>query len=88
MAEECELALFMTVADLSQRIEEGSLCPVALVQASLARISQTEPQLNAFVALAASEACLEAAEASRARAEAKQRLGPLDGIPIALKVCC
>ena len=58
--------------------------PVAVVQASLRRIETLNPKLNAFVNVCADEALdqARAAEASVLRGDA---LGPLHGVPVAIK---
>ena len=62
----------------------GTLDPRVVVSACLARIDDTHPALNAFVALRG-DAALADAEASAARWRAGTPLGPLDGVPIAIK---
>jgi aspartyl-tRNA(Asn)/glutamyl-tRNA(Gln) amidotransferase subunit A len=75
---------FLTIAEAGRRIDAGDLSPVGLTEALFDRIEKTEPELNAFVRLMRDAAMLEA-EAAQTRAEAGSRLGPLDGIPIAVK---
>ncbi len=74
----------LTIAEAATQIEEGTLSPAALADAAFARIAATDRQVNAFVRLMRDSA-IEEAQAAEARARSGQRLGPLDGIPIAVK---
>ncbi len=74
----------LTLAEASQAIGAGRLSPVDLVEACLARIARIDPQIHAFVTLCR-EGALKEAQASRCRAAEGRRLGPLDGIPLAMK---
>ena len=73
-----------TLAELSAALESRRLSPVDLVEALLARIARRDPALHAFVAVYADEARLAAEGAARAF-RSGHRIGPLHGIPIALK---
>jgi aspartyl-tRNA(Asn)/glutamyl-tRNA(Gln) amidotransferase subunit A len=73
-----------SIADASRQIDDGDLSPAGLLDATFARIKETDGRLNSFVRLMKDSARAEAA-ASTIRAEASQRRGPLDGIPIAVK---
>src|SRR5690349_21634474 len=66
------------------RIAAGTLAPTALVEACLARIARLDGELHAFVAVWREEA-LRAAAALTAARDAGYVMGPLHGIPIALK---
>ena len=72
------------VAELSRAFGARALSPVDVVDALLARIRTHDPALHAFIALYADEARLAAEGADRA-IRAGQRVGPLHGVPIALK---
>jgi aspartyl-tRNA(Asn)/glutamyl-tRNA(Gln) amidotransferase subunit A len=72
------------VAELSQAFGARTLSPVDVVGALLARIRRHDPALHAFIAVYADEARLAAEGADRA-IRAGQRVGPLHGVPIALK---
>ncbi|MBM4410816.1 MAG: amidase [Chloroflexi bacterium] len=74
----------LTIADADARIADGGLSPVALTEAAFARIEATDRRINAFVRLMRDSA-MEEARAAEGRAQAGRRLGPLDGIPIAVK---
>ncbi|MDB5362629.1 MAG: amidase [Rhodospirillales bacterium] len=69
---------------LSREIEAQRLSPVDLVDALLARIATHDPKLHAFVDVYAKEARL-AAEAADKAIRSGHALGPLHGIPIAIK---
>lgn len=69
---------------MAARLAEGSVTPPALLEDSLARIGRSNAELGAFVHVDA-EGAAEAARAAAARQAAGTRLGPLDGIPVAVK---
>jgi aspartyl-tRNA(Asn)/glutamyl-tRNA(Gln) amidotransferase subunit A len=69
---------------LSAEIGAGRLSPVAVVEAALARIGSLDPKLHAYVEVYADEARL-AAEAADKAIRSGHRIGPLHGIPVALK---
>lgn len=71
-------------AALGGLLARGEVSPVTLLDQCLARIERLEPALNAFVHLD-QDGARQAAEASAARQAAGRRLGPLDGIPVAIK---
>lgn len=72
------------MAELAPLVASKELSPVELVQASIGRISELEPRLNAFLSvwddLAMSEARVAETEITSGR-----YLGPLHGIPVGLK---
>jgi aspartyl-tRNA(Asn)/glutamyl-tRNA(Gln) amidotransferase subunit A len=72
------------VADLSRAFGARTLSPVALVDALLDRIRRLDPALHAFIAVYGDEARLAAEGADRA-IRSGHRVGPLHGVPIALK---
>src|SRR5260370_39511497 len=74
----------MPVHVLSAGLTEGQFSPVDLVEACLARIAKLEPKLQAFVHVHEAEA-RQAAEAADKAIRAGKSLGPLHGIPIAIK---
>lgn len=69
---------------LAQRYREGSLSPVAVVQAVQARIDAVNPRLNAIVSRRDAAALAEAHESARRLAEGRP-LSMLDGIPLTVK---
>ncbi len=74
----------LPVHRLSAEIEAGRLSPVDLVEDCLGRTERLEPKLHAYVSVYAAEARL-AAEAADKAIRAGHRIGPLHGIPIAVK---
>jgi len=75
---------FKTVQELSADIAAGRLSPVDLVEDCLSRTERLEPKLQAYVTVQAKEARL-AAEAADKAIRSGHRVGPLHGIPIAVK---
>ncbi|MFC7156337.1 amidase [Halomarina halobia] len=76
--------LFSSATDLARRIRAGDLSSSALVEACLDRIDARNDRTNAFVTLCADEARAAAAAADRA-VERGDDLGPLHGLPVAIK---
>ena len=74
----------LPVHQLSRLIAQREISPVELVDSCLQNIARREPRLQAFVAVHAEEARL-AAQGAEAAIRAGQSVGPLHGIPIALK---
>jgi aspartyl-tRNA(Asn)/glutamyl-tRNA(Gln) amidotransferase subunit A len=74
----------LPVHELSAAIQARRLSPVDLVEAYLARIEAREPKLRAFVEVYADDARL-AAEAAHKTIRSGHAVGPLHGVPIALK---
>ncbi len=80
MAELCWLG----VAEAARLIRQKALSPVELTQALLARIEALDGRLNAFLTVAADRA-LDQARGAEAAVMAGDDLGPLHGVPFALK---
>jgi Asp-tRNA(Asn)/Glu-tRNA(Gln) amidotransferase A subunit family amidase len=78
-----ELA-FAPITHISRLIAEQALDPTELTQLYLTRAKGVGRPLNAYVAFREKEAMAEA-EAASLRARTGRRIGPLDGIPLALK---
>lgn len=74
----------LTVRKAGEALRDGSLSAVALTESVLARIDETEPSLNAYIEVTSGLARRQAAVADEAL-QAGRDLGPLHGIPIALK---
>ena len=74
----------LSLRELSAGIAARRFSPVDVVEAHLSRIAALEPRLHAFVHVHAAEAKL-AAEAADKAIRSGHGLGPLHGIPIALK---
>jgi aspartyl-tRNA(Asn)/glutamyl-tRNA(Gln) amidotransferase subunit A len=75
---------WQNITALSQQIHNGTLSPVALVEHLLDRIAKFNGALNAF-RLVPRERALAAARAAELTLQAGQDLGPLHGIPYAVK---
>ena len=75
---------FATVSELGARYRTGDVSPVEVVNALLNRIDQRGDETKAFIALTAERARAEA-QAAETLLRAGADLGPLHGIPIALK---
>jgi aspartyl-tRNA(Asn)/glutamyl-tRNA(Gln) amidotransferase subunit A len=76
--------VWATVAELSRAFGARTMSPVDAVDALLARIRQRNPSLHAYIAVYEADARL-AAEAADKAIRAGHRVGPLHGVPIALK---
>lgn len=76
----------LSAAALAERIANGELSAVEVVDAHIARIEQVNPKLNAVVVKRYDAARAEAKAADRRRAAGKP-LGPLHGVPITVKEC-
>ena len=72
------------VRDLARNIAEGRLSPVALVERYLARIAAADPHVQCWREVDGRRA-LALAEAREAEARAGRLLGPLHGVPFAVK---
>jgi aspartyl-tRNA(Asn)/glutamyl-tRNA(Gln) amidotransferase subunit A len=72
------------VAVVRQQVVSGERTAEAVVTEALAAIARYEPTVSAFTAVAAERALTQAAAIDRARASGAA-LGPLAGVPIALK---
>lgn len=74
----------MSGTEQARRIRRGALSPVDAVEASLERIDELNPDLNAFCVVAEDQAREAAREAEQA-VENGEKLGPLHGVPVAIK---
>ena len=74
----------LSVSELSAGLTARRFSPVDVVEAHLARIAALDPRLHAFVEIYGADAKLAAEAADKAR-RAGHGLGPLHGIPIAIK---
>lgn len=75
---------FLGVGELAARYRNGSLSPVDVVSRALARIEALEPQLNAVAHVMPEEAMRDAERAAAERRSGSD-LGPLHGVPVAIK---
>lgn len=78
------MAAFPTVTDLATAYRNGTRTPSDVVDEAFARIAATEPSLNAF-ACRMEEAARAEARRRTAELKAGTDLGPLHGIPVAIK---
>ncbi len=76
--------LWSGVAGQAAAVADGTVSAAALLEATLARVEQVDPALNAFTVVTADEARAEAAARDAAQA-AGEALGPLHGVPVAIK---
>jgi len=74
----------LSIPDAAASLRAGRLSAGALLEATLVRIEETEPRLNAYITVTAEHARRQAARADDELAAGRDR-GPLHGIPIALK---
>ena len=75
---------FRPAAEMAARVADRSESPAEMVERALARIAEVQPQLNCFAHVWADEARAEAKAAGEAVARGDV-LGPLHGVPIAVK---
>jgi len=78
-----ELA-YMPAVEIARRIRAREISPVEVVENSLARIAEVNPRLNAFCFVYGDEA-LDRARAAEAAVAKGAEIGPLHGVPIAIK---
>jgi len=72
------------MAEASAALDSGLVSSVELVADALGRIERVDPAVAAFVTVCADQAA-DAAVAASLRRHRHQALGPLDGIPVAVK---
>jgi aspartyl-tRNA(Asn)/glutamyl-tRNA(Gln) amidotransferase subunit A len=75
---------FATIGELAARIRAGALSPVTLAETRLERIAALDKRLHAFLATTADRALAEA-RAAETLLRGGHDLGPLHGIPYAVK---
>ena len=75
---------FLSVTELCQLLRGGELSPVEAAEAYLDRIGEVDGKLNSYVTVCAEEALQAAREAELAIAGGNY-LGPLHGVPVAVK---
>jgi aspartyl-tRNA(Asn)/glutamyl-tRNA(Gln) amidotransferase subunit A len=73
-----------TAAETARAVAAGEATALAVVEAALARIAVRNPVLNAFTAVTGERALAKARAQDAARAQG-QTLGPLAGVPFAVK---
>lgn len=77
--------LNLTLTEAARLVRTGAVSPVELVEATLARIDAWDPRLHASTSACSPEQAREVAKAMEVTARAGHILGPLHGVPIALK---
>ncbi len=77
----------LSISEAAAMLRQGETSSLALTEASLARIQQTEATVNAYATVPA-ELALEAARHADAELAAGNDRGPLHGIPIGVKDIC
>ncbi len=75
---------FLSATETADLYRQGKVSPVEVTSACLDKIYAQNSALNAFCLVDVS-AAMEAARASETRFLSRQALGPLDGIPVAIK---
>src|SRR2546425_3166641 len=73
-----------TLLEAAQLVEQRKVSPLELTESVLKQIERAEPKINAFITVVADQARA-VARAHEAMIQAGYYLGPLHGIPIALK---
>ena len=75
---------FLSVSQLAALIKDRSLSPVEVVESYLGRIDSLNGRLYAYLTVCRDEA-LQAARESEAALERGEYLGPMHGVPVAVK---
>lgn len=74
----------MTAVELGKQIASGKVSAVEAAKAAINRIEQLEPEYNCFVTVDA-DGALAQAEAVQKKIVAGEKMGPLAGVPVAIK---
>jgi aspartyl-tRNA(Asn)/glutamyl-tRNA(Gln) amidotransferase subunit A len=74
----------MTAADLSAALAAGEVSATEVTRAHLDRIAAVDDRVHAFLHVAADSALAQAADVDKRRGQGEQ-LGPLAGVPVAVK---
>ncbi len=75
---------FLTISEAAELIRRREISPVEITEACLDRIERIDPQINSFITVT-SELALEQARLAEQELASGLDLGPLHGIPVALK---
>ena len=75
---------FLSVAELGRRIRDGEVSPVEATEAYLERIGRIDGRLNSYITVSADHA-RQSAQAAERDIAAGRYLGPLHGVPVAVK---
>ncbi|MDQ0467248.1 amidase [Labrys wisconsinensis] len=84
MTDDATKLCFLPATELAARIRRRDLSPVEVVEAYVSRIELRNPVINAYTLVLADEARA-AARAAEAAVAAGGPLGPLHGVPVAIK---
>src|SRR5688500_15496610 len=84
MNQHASTTTFLPVTELAREIAAGRLTCERLTMAYLERIARYDEKLHAFIAVYADDALSAASAADRAIASG-HRVGPLHGVPVAVK---
>ena len=76
--------VWQSIGDLARAIASKKVSPVEVAQAHLDRIAALDPKLKAFITVTA-ESALAEAKAAETAVMSGEPLGPLHGVPLALK---
>lgn len=79
-----ENLVFTSAAELARQIRDGTISPITVVDEHLERIDDRNDRTNAYVTVIEEEARAAAAAAERA-IDAGDDVGPLCGVPVAIK---
>jgi aspartyl-tRNA(Asn)/glutamyl-tRNA(Gln) amidotransferase subunit A len=77
--------IHLPAADLAERLSSGEVSSVEATRAHLDRIEAVDGDVHAFLHVAGDAALERAAEVDRLRASGDAGLGPLAGVPVAIK---
>ena len=75
---------FLPATELASRIRRRDISPVEVVEAYLRRIKDRNPSINAYTLVLADQA-MDAAREAEAAVMSGRPLGPLHGVPVAIK---
>jgi aspartyl-tRNA(Asn)/glutamyl-tRNA(Gln) amidotransferase subunit A len=75
---------FLSISALAERLRRREVSPVEITRVYLDRIHRLDPHLRAFITVTADQALADAETATRAIVGGRY-LGPLHGVPLALK---
>ena len=75
---------FLPATELAARIRRRDISPVEVVESYLRRIEERNPAVNAYTLVLADQA-LEAARTAEAAVMSGRPIGPLHGVPVAIK---
>ncbi|MCQ6268353.1 amidase [Fictibacillus sp. WQ 8-8] len=76
--------LFKTINEIAAMYRKKEISPIEVTEATLERLDELEPQLNAFVTVLADEALIQAKKAEEAFVKGRD-VGKLYGVPVSIK---